>query len=378
MSKLRWNPYVLYHGPTATSFWKDHFTNRPGKLLFILGKGFDVRMNIAIESLIKACPAIDVDCWLIEYNEGKDSSSHDYKAFVEENMAELSDVLKEKPVVIKKIDLWSKGPKRLRIGDRQAAGIINSFSDIAGYTDIIVDISALPRGIYFSLIGKILFLIDKLGQSTVPNLLITVAENAKLDALIKEESPDNDPGFPMGFGGDSDLTSEEEKPVIWFPILGEDKKPHLEKAYTRINPNEICPVLPFPAKDPRRSDALIIDYHQLLFDEFRIESQNIMYVPEQNPFEAYSILTKAIKNYYRSLNVLNGCKAIISAFSSKLLSIGALMAAHELLHSEKISVGILNVDSQGYRIDELASMKNFKDESELFVIWLTGEPYTTE
>lgn len=377
MSKLRWNPYILYHGPTAISFWKEHFTNRSGKVLFILGKGFDYRMNIAIDSLVNACPDVDVECWLIEFNEGKDSPSHAYKAFVEENMLELDALLKAKVIHSKKIDLWSKGAKRRRIGDRQAAGLINNYLDLAGYTDIIVDISALPRGVYFSLIGKILFTIDKAGQNNVPNFFITVAENAELDALIKEESPDNDPSFPMGFGGDSDLTSEEDKPVIWFPILGEEKKAHLEKAYSRINPNEICPVLPFPAKNPRRSDALIINYHQLLFDEFRIESQNIMYVPEQNPFEAYSILSKAIKNYHKSLNVLNGCKAVISAFSSKLLSIGTLMAAYELLNSEKISVGILNVHSQGYKIEQLTSMKNFRSESELFVIWLTGEPYTT-
>ncbi|MBK7635903.1 MAG: hypothetical protein IPJ13_17685 [Saprospiraceae bacterium] len=76
-----------------------------------------------------------------------------------------------------------------------------------------------------------------------------------------------------------------------------------------------------------------------------------MYVPEQNPFEVYRNLTNAIINYNKTLSIINGCKAAISTFCSKLLSIGALMAAYELNNKvvDKVGVGILNVDSRGYR-----------------------------
>jgi hypothetical protein len=116
----------------------------------------------------------------------------------------------------------------------------------------------------------------------------------------------------------------------------------------------------------------------LLFDELRIEGQNLMYVPEQNPFEVYRSLCSAIINYNESLKILNGCKAAISTFSSKLLSIGALLAAYELTYcneSDKIGVGLLNIDSQGYRIDDEELLTILKNESELFLTWLTGEPY---
>ena len=123
-------------------------------------------------------------------------------------------------------------------------------------------------------------------------------------------------------------------------------------------------VLPFPSKDPRRSDQLIQSYYQLLFERLNIEPQNLMYVPERNPFEAYIRLTKAILNYHKSLHILGGCKAVISTFSSKLLSIGTLLTAYELLG--KIGVGVLNVDSQGYEIEDYEEMKKLKDSSELF------------
>ena len=375
MSDLRWDPSVLLRGEKASAFLTDHFCKGNRKLLFILGKGFDPRMNNALRELLTRCPIIDIECWLIEFDEGPGSSSKRYEPYVKENIEELKLLLQGRQIVSKSIVLWdskSKG-KRKRIGDRQAAHILSNFNQIFNFSDIFIDISALPRGVYFSLVGKFLTFIDTFGKLKPPNLLVIVSENASIDMQIREKEIDEDVGYLHGFGGTLELASEAEEPIIWFPILGEDKIEHLNKAYSYIRPNEICPVLPFPSKDPRRSDALIIDYHQLLFDTLNIEKQNLMYVPEQNPFEAYIRLTKAIRNYNISLRALNGCKAVISTFSSKLLSIGSLLSAYELIN--EIGVGILNVDSRGYDIESIDDLKNLKNDTELFVIWLTGEPY---
>lgn len=379
MNDLRWDPSVFINGKTRTSeFWEEHFKNSSRKLLYVMGKGFDVRMNIALKNLLEKCPNINIECWLIEFEEGSGSTSLKYKTFVDENYAELELLLKGKIVHKKKISLWSaktKG-KRKRVGDRQASQLLSDFNQIDTFTDIIVDISALPRGVYFSLVGKFLTFIDNFAKEKTPNFFVVVSENAEIDVKIQETGIDEDVGYLHGFGGTLELTSESEKPVIWFPILGEDKQGHLDKAYSHIRPDEICPVLPFPSKNPRRSDELLKTYYSFLFDTLNIEPQNLMYVPEQNPFEAYVKLIKAIKNYYSSLKLLNGCKAVISTFSSKLLSIGTLLTAYELKNSiDKIGVGVLNVDSQGYQIDSFEELKTLKDESELYIIWLTGEPY---
>lgn len=375
MNGLRWDPSVLIRGDKTPEFWNSHFNPVQRNVLFILGKGFDVRMNMAVKELIKSCPKIKLECWLIEFDEGAGSNSHKYLKHVLENEKELNTCLTGKQIITKKISLWNskvKG-KRKRIGDRQAAQILGSYEQIKPFTDIIIDISALPRGVYFSLVGKFLTFIDNYAKLKKPNFFVVVSENADIDSRIKEKGIDEDVGYLHGFGGTLELTSESEEPVIWFPILGEDKAEHLEKAYTHIRPNEICPVLPFPSKNPRRSDSLIKIYYQLLFDRLNIESQNIMYISEQNPFEAYIRLTKAIRNYNTSLKALDGCKAVISTFSSKLLSIGSLLTAYELIN--EIGVGILNVDSQGYDIDSFDDLKSIKDNSELFVIWLIGEAY---
>jgi hypothetical protein len=51
------------------------------------------------------------------------------------------------------------------------------------------------------------------------------------------------------------------------------------------------------------------------------------------------------------------------------------MAAYDLKRTHKIGTAVLNVDSEGYDIFDLTPLKNAKEESELFVIWLTGDPY---
>lgn len=381
MNTNRWNPYVFFDDVKTKAFWTKHFSSSGRKLLFILGRGFDVRMNITIGNLLKVCPDINIECHLIQFNEGKNSASHKLKPLVDENMKELSRLLPADRIKIKNISLWEgSGRKRKRVGDRKAAEIIdNNIDGIKDFTDIIVDISALPRGIYFSLIGKILTLIDTYKENFNPNFFISVAENPKIDELTKENEVDDELNYLMGFIGEQELTSQFEKPSIWFPILGEDKKEHLINAFkhifrTNTTLYEICPVLPFPSKDPRRSDSLMMDYHQLLFEEFGVESQNIMYVPEQNPFEAYIRLNAAIRNYNDSLEPLTGCKAVLSTFSSKLLSIGTLLSAYEL--KGEIGVAVLNVDSGGYEIDYVDDIKLLKNESKVFLTWLTGEPYS--
>ena len=381
MNRLRWDSYVLMKGAAKiNSFWTEHLAESARAVLFILGKGFDIRMNEGIRHLVNSNSKIKIKCLLIEYDEGQESSSQTYKKMADANLAELTSFASVK-VELKKIQLWKgKGRSKRRIGDKEAADLFSTYDEIKPYTDVVVDISALPRGIYFSLIGKLLTLVDinKVASIEKHNLFVLTSENAKIDQLTSDEDIDDDLKFTFGFGGGLELTSDD--PVIWFPILGENKRNQILRAHNKISPREICPLLPFPAKDPRRSDTLIMEYHQLLFDELRIEPQNLLYVPEQNPFEVYRSLSNAIINYNKTLSIIGGCRGALSTFSSKLLSIGAIITAYELntRDVDKIGVGILNVDSKGYRIEDEGSLIKINQESELFLTWLTGEPYNVE
>lgn len=93
---------------------------------------------------------------------------------------------------------------------------------------------------------------------------------------------------------------------------------------------EVCPVLPHPSSDPRRADRLLVEYRAPLFDQRRTPTSNIMYVHESQPFEAYRQLYKAMGRYRESLEILGGCRIVVTPLSSKLVTLGATLACYEM------------------------------------------------
>ncbi|MFS4494722.1 hypothetical protein [Maribacter sp. 2308TA10-17] len=369
ISNLRWDPYVFFKNEECNIFFKKHFAENGinKKILFVLGLGFDPRMNFGIMELSKDIAPIEIEIVLLKFKQEKNKHSKKYKNLTDANLVELKSI---KNVVLKEIQLNDVGKKR----EIEAANFFTK-QLISDFTDVFLDISSLPRSIYFSTAGKILSLIDIVQVDSVINFFITTTENAEIDSMIKEVGINNDLEYQHGFGGQIEVVSKSI-PKIWFPLTGEGKTNQFRSANQFIEPAEICPMLPFPSKDLRRSDNIYIENHDLFFNELQIESQNIMYVPEQNPFEAYKKIIKAADNYNKTLIELGGCKAVISSFSSKLLSIGALLAAYEYKNKKKkLSIGILNVNSMDYKIEDEKALKKSVKKSELFVNWLTGTPY---
>lgn len=364
MSKQRWESYVLVSNNEFDNFCASYF-DKNKKILFIMGKGFDVRMNFTLKKLLASDFKSTVDCLIVDFDEGSNSPSHEYDELIENNLNELRTFSLNGQSEL----LINREKQKRYIGDRDVAEKIFNY-DIDPFTEIIVDISSLPRSIYFPLVGVLLKKTDPECGGVRKNLFVTVTENTEIDRRINERDAEEDIRYIHGFSGGSNKMADE-KPLIYLPLLGEKKLNDLRKLYTQLNPKEVCPILPFPSKNPRRSDALLMEYHESLFDELQVEPQNIIYVPEQNPFEVYRILSKTIDNYNKSLAVFGGCKVVLTTFSSKLLTLGVLMTAYE----NDTNVGVANLQSRGYYIDDVESIKEFYDKNEAFLIWLNGEVY---
>jgi hypothetical protein len=78
---------------------------------------------------------------------------------------------------------------------------------------------------------------------------------------------------------------------------------------------------------------------------------------------------RIVKRYRLSLKPLGGVRFVFSALSSKLFSLGALLAAHEM-RNQNVPVGIAHVECHGYELDEGSAV-----HGELFGLWLCGELY---
>lgn len=82
----------------------------------------------------------------------------------------------------------------------------------------------------------------------------------------------------------------------------------------------------------------------------------------------HRLLRSAVLRYQDALDSIGGCRIAFSALSSKLMSLGALLAAYEL-KQDGAKIGVAHVDSHGYEMNDVGS------ESELFGLWIAGESY---
>jgi hypothetical protein len=262
------------------------------------------------------------------------------------------------------LEFWSDEGRR--ISSQSARDLFASLEKFEPYTDVVVDISAMPRSVYFPLIARILYLVDHAGErSSRLNLHVIVAEDPHLDAGIKEEGIDEKAEFMASFGGGFD---EEGTPTpkVWIPMLGERRTTQFDRIHDRVKPDEICPVLPSPSRDPRRADDIVIEYQRLLFDEHRLDPRSFLYASEQNPFEVYRRLRTAVIRYGEVFKLLGGCRVALSPLSSKLMSLGALLVAYEMKEFG-YGIGVAHIESQGYALDGTVA------KPELFGLWLAGE-----
>lgn len=337
-----------------------------------MGIGFDPRGTMGLEAVKKAGD-FDLECLAMKVDEGQSSPSRRYQELTDENESRIKELAGPK-FEQRKISMWSQDGRR--IGPRSAATTIQDLSGYPNCTDIVVDISSLPRGLYFPLVGKLLYLVDAKNIGRDPdmmtNLHVIVAENAEMDTLITGAGVDENASFVPGFTGTLVAESSSETPKIWIPILGEKRTVQFERIYDLVQPTEICPVLPSPSTNPRRGDNLMLEYRDLLLEKLKVDPNNFTYVSEQNPFETYRHIRSIIARYDVSLEALGGCQVIISALSNKLPSIGALLAAYEMKNTSR-GVGMAYVDSQGYTIE--GDLESTKGQTRLWELGIAGEFY---
>jgi hypothetical protein len=370
---LRWRDYFLRDGERFDEFWNAFLAERNRNLLFVLGHGFDARMCDGIERVLSLGGEGTRDVALIAFNEGAESPSQVYLAQRRANGERLQHLVQGRGAIGHR-DIKMFSDDNRRIGARSIAQEFASSAEFHAYTDVVVDISALPRSLYMPLLAKLLALFDgEAKDGAKRNLHVIVSHSPTIDGAIVEEGLEESASYLFGFAAaalESESTSGQ--PKIWIPVLGKRQSAQLERINQFVMPDEICPLLPSPAQDPREGDSIMIEYRELLFDQLRVEPRNIIYAAESNPFEVYRQLMRSIHHYDRALKPLGGCKVALSAMSSKLASMGVLLAAYELGRRDpRVTVGVAHVESQGYRVESTGTAS----PTTLFTMWLCGECY---
>lgn len=366
---MRWDPYVLARGPAFEQFWAGHAGERSRKILLVLGRGFDGRALEIATRLIGIGAAFDV--WLLEFDQGLGDNPRRI-ALRNRNEAGLTALVP--PEVITRIPIAVKGPASNTATSGSVRRAIADAGSCAEYDDVVVDISAMPRMIALSTVAKLLHDLDQLHQNEGRNvnLHVATAESVSADVGYSGGTLNEEVSSVVGFSGQLAAQGSEHVPRVWFPVLGEGQRDRLSAIQDKINPDEICPVIPFPTREPRRGDEIIEEHREILFDEMNVEPKNILLACEYNPFEAYKQIFMAMERYARALGELGGCKAFVSPLSSKLLSIGALLACYDHQFGAgkgRMNVGIPYVETADYG----DPAEGVVGEVELYSMWIRGE-----
>lgn len=386
---MLWDHYVFRRGDAVHELWDCLLKDRAVELLYIAGRGFDVRAETVMREFVAGQQGperrtLSATLLLLELNDYE--LDEGLEQLTEENATALETVFsslgRTEMVTVATRDGEDEASASYMLRQRVKAVL----DEVDGKTDIILDVSSLPRTTYLALLTNIL---EKLVPSKVAiegaahplyadgvNFQVFVAEDANLDGHIRTEDPSNDLVNIPGFFAAWQAESVQDWPLVWFPVLGEGRVNQLQKIADRIPMEaEVCPVLPHPSKDPRRADRLLVEYREPLFDTRSTPTSNILYAHESQPFEAYRQLLRAMQRYQSSMSILGGCRLVMSPLGSKLITLGAGLACFEMRTADltaKFGVAIPHAEPRRY----LASVELLRQSKpEISVLLLTGDAY---
>lgn len=367
---MRWDPYQLHAGDRFDTFWADRLKDGKQKVLFLVGRGFDPRANVVPQRILGLGKPETTHAWILRYRNGQPETEATQKR-IQENVAAFKRIFGADQTEIE----IRMGGGNSNLTSRNTRTAVTRPEELSQYTDVVIDISAMPRTIGLTTIAQLIALLDEIAQKGSPsvNLHVVVAESVSADRGQVASSLSEAVTSLVGFSGRLTSESSANVPRVWFPVLGEGQAVRLDRIRAELNPDEIVPTIPFPSRDPLRGDRIIEEYRQLLFDDFRIEPANILYTSEYNPFEAYRQLYAAIDRYRDALRELGGCKVFVSPLSSKLLSVGALLACYDHRANaggpDPVNVGIPYVESVTYG----EPGDSLDGSMEVYSLWIRGD-----
>ncbi|MCE9583818.1 MAG: hypothetical protein K8T20_15150, partial [Planctomycetes bacterium] len=339
MRALRWGRCVSHRGEDAANFLREFFATNDRRVLVIGGGGFDPRSTNVSEQLVAIAGLEKVRGFFLR--EERSAPHAELVERADKNVSRLRELIPTCGVV--QIEVFAAGG--VVVGGRRAVAAISDFN-FDCVTDVVVDLSALSVGVAFPVVRHLL------GLGLKANIHVMVTDETNTDAAIvttPSDSADTMAGFKGGFG----LSEHEEAARLWLPQLVEGRRVILERIHAHVQPDDVCPILPFPADNPRRPDRLIAEYGEQFESVWHVDFHNIVYADEKNPLDLYRTILRLDELRERVFKDIGGSLTILSPMGSKVLAIGALLAAIErdfpVVHVEAVSYAadLGRLDSRG-------------------------------
>jgi hypothetical protein len=353
----RWDRCVHHRGSEAEQFTREYFAEPQRNVLLIGGAGFDPRSTVFAEQLVAVAGNRVRGLFLREERAGTG------KELAERARVNTERLLKLIPQsVIKQVDIFALDGAV--IGGRAASNIVSEF-DLGDATDLVIDSSSLSKGIVFPIV-KFLLLTAEKNQSF--NIHLFVVDDPFIDDETVAVGSDK-PGMMHGFRGGLGLDENNQAARMWLPQLISRQHAILDRIHAFVEPHDVCPILPFPASNPRLPDKLVEEYADQFESSWEVDARDILYADEKDPLDLYRTILRIDEARTRVFASTGGSLIILSPIGSKALALGALMAAIER------DFPVAYVEAMAYNVDfKKIDQRNNKVE-ELVHVWLYGEAY---
>lgn len=331
MRAANWDRCVSHRGEEAREFLRDYFAGEQTRVLIVGGAGFDPRSTYVTDCVLEIAGGRVGGFYL---REERPRPAPELVRRAEANVASLQQALPAR-CDVRSIDIFATDGAV--VGGRRAVQTVSGI-DLQGITDIVVDLSALSVGVAFPLVRYLVQL------DTRVNVHVVLTDETPTDLGI-QSTPSDSADTIAGFKGGLGLSHHDAAAKLWIPQLVESRKVILDRIHTHVQPDDICPILPFPSLDPRRSDRLIVEYREQLESVWKVDAHDIVYADEKNPLDLYRTILRIDEFRSEVFKETGGALTILSPMGSKVLSIGALMAAIER------DFPVVHVESASYSVD---------------------------
>ena len=330
-----WANCILHRDAAVKRFIDDYFSNTDRRVLLLAAAGFDPRANHVTRQL---SATLGDRLSAIFIREERPNPFDDLIKRAEVNEAVLRELVPNSEVIRIEVFADDGAP----VGGHRVSREFAHRPLPEDVTDVVLDFSALSIGIAFPIAR---LLLESCESDNNRSFHLMISSNPELDDQILSDPSDRSSPVRGFFPEISD--EDYADAIIWVPQLAQGRLGTLTKISAGLGDfYKVCPLLPFPAKDPRRSDNLVTEYQPALVDDWKVDPRDLVHASEWNPLDCYRRLTRLKYRFDRTMVGTYVPRMILSPIGSKVLAAGLLMAAID----HNMSVQYVETDS--YKIDD--------------------------
>jgi hypothetical protein len=351
----RTRDYIWHCEGEASNFITQYFASSKS-ILYIGAIGFDPR-TLQIFDELRSAAADKI--FPIFIQEVRSLGSADLKLAATSNLDRVYDVVGTNATV-RPIPIFADD--RAVVGGRRIVDFARTLL-LGNYSDVVIDISAMSRGIFFPLIRCL----REMTNDNDVSLHVFVIDHPELDYSYLPQYEDR-ASYMHGFDGDVQRVGRGDSIRLWLPQLV-TKRPHVyDSLFSLIKPSDVCPVLPFPGIDAKRVDNLVYEYRQQMLDTWNTELQNIVLAAESDPLDLYHTVLRVDHLRRKLFRGKHSTFTVLSPMGAKVSTIGGMLAAMDL------DLPVAYVETAGY--NSLPSQGPVSSKGKLVHVWVDGPIYS--